>query len=221
MNQNPAHACCSPHAALRPVVYVVDDDPVVRKSVAFLLDILDVEVCPLETAEAFLATYRPGCASCLILDMRMPGMSGLELQEELQRRQLDIPIIFVSGHGDIPMTVRAIRGGALDFLTKPYSDQDLLDRVQAALKQDRARQQSRREMSAQRARYALLTPREVEVLNLIVQGHTNKEMARLLDISVKTVESHRARIMEKMKVESLAELCLVRQSVLADQAAGE
>jgi two-component system response regulator TtrR len=139
----------------------------------------------------------------------------LELQEHLKRRGVDIPIIFVSGHGDIPMTVRAMRGGALDFLTKPYSDQDLLDRVQSALHLDRQRQQARREEATVLARYDLLTQREQEVLSLIVQGSTNKQVAINLDISVKTVETHRARVMDKMRVESLAELCAVHQTVIA------
>ncbi|HMV01100.1 MAG TPA: response regulator [Rhodocyclaceae bacterium] len=195
-----------------PVVYVVDDDPVARKSVSFLVGILDVEVCPLESAESFLAAYRPGLPNCLILDVRMPGMSGMELQSELLRRQIDIPIIFVSGHGDIPMAVRAMQSGALDFLTKPYSDQDLLERVQKALRLDVERKQRRRQQAAVRARLALLTQREVDVLQLVVKGMTNKEIAQSLTISVKTVETHRARVMEKMRAESLAGLCAAIQA---------
>lgn len=196
-----------------PVVYVVDDDPAVRKSVAFLVGILDVEVVALDTAEAFLGAYRAGRPSCLILDVRMPGMSGIELQEQLRREATDIPIIFVSGHGDIPMTVRAMRGGAVTFLTKPYSDQDLLDQVQKALHGDRLRQQERREEATLQARYDLLTLREQEVLALIVQGSTNKHVAQALDISVKTVETHRARVMDKMRVQNLAELFHACQSI--------
>lgn len=196
-----------------PVVYVVDDDPAVRKSVAFLVGILDVEVVALDTAEAFLCAYRAGRPSCLILDVRMPGMSGIELQEQLRREATDIPIIFVSGHGDIPMTVRAMRGGAVTFLTKPYSDQDLLDQVQKALHGDRLRQQERREEATLQARYDLLTLREQEVLALIVQGSTNKHVAQALDISVKTVETHRARVMDKMRVQNLAELFHACQSI--------
>lgn len=199
------------------VVYVIDDDPAVRKSVAFLLDILDVEIISLETGEAFLEAYRPGVPGCLVLDVRMPGMSGLELQDHLRREGIDLPVIFVSGHGDIPMTVRAMRGGALDFLTKPYSDQDLLDRVQMALQQDRQAQQGKRESATLLARYDLLTQREQEVLALIVQGCTNKQVAQSLDISVKTVETHRSRVMDKMRVDSLAELCLAHQQVLRFQ----
>lgn len=200
-----------------PRVYVVDDDPAVLKSVAFLISILEVETCPLASAEAFLSAYRPGVPSCLVLDVRMPGMSGMELQEVLRRRHIDIPIIFVSGHGDIPMTVRAIRGGAVNFLTKPYSDQDLLDSVQKAIRADRLRQQERREAATLLARFDLLTHREQEVLSLIVQGFTNKQIAQTLDISVKTVETHRARVMEKMRADNLAELFVAHQTVLRNR----
>jgi two-component system response regulator FixJ len=194
-----------------PVVYVVDDDPDVRRSVSFLVSILDVEVRALETAEAFLATWRAGDIGCLVLDVRMPGTSGLELQEQMQKKGIDLPIIFVSGHGDIPMAVRAIRGGAIDFLTKPYSDQDLLDLIQRALLTHRGLQQERREIAALAARYALLTQREAEVMALAVDGATNKEIASALGISIKTVETHRARLMEKIRVENIAELCRAHQ----------
>lgn len=200
-----------------PIVYVVDDDPAVRKSISFLLGILDVEICPLETAEEFLSSFRPGTPSCLVLDVRMPGISGLELQERLSRRKIDIPIIFVSGHGDIPMAVRAMRAGAIDFLTKPFNDQDLIDLVQRAIEADRQSQLQRREGAAITARHALLTQRESEVMNFIVSGHTNKEIAATLAISIKTVETHRARLMEKMRVENVAELCHAFQLL---QAAG-
>jgi len=194
-----------------PVVYVVDDDPDVRRSVGFLVSILDVEVRALATAEAFLDVWRPGDIGCLILDVRMPGMSGLELQEQMQRLGIDMPIIFVSGHGDIPMAVRAMRGGAVDFLTKPYSDQDLLDLIQRALQTHRESQQHRREAATVNARFALLTQREAEVMALAVEGATNKQIAGELGISVKTVETHRARLMEKMRVENIAELCRANQ----------
>jgi len=206
--QNEATEALSP---LLPVVHIVDDDPDVRRSVGFLVSILDVEVRAFATAEAFLEAWRPGRIGCLILDVRMPGMSGLELQEQMQRRGIDLPIIFVSGHGDIPMAVRAMRSGAVDFLTKPYSDQDLLDLIQRALQVDRERQQLRREASILAARQALLTQRESEVMAHAVAGETNKEIAGKLGISVKTVETHRARLMEKMRVDNIAELCRVHQ----------
>jgi two-component system, LuxR family, response regulator FixJ len=198
-----------------PVVYVVDDDPDVRRSVSFLVSILDVEVRALETAEAFLSRWRPGDTGCLVLDVRMPGTSGLELQEQMRKRGIDLPIIFVSGHGDIPMAVRAIQGGAIDFLTKPYSDQDLLDLIQRALLSHRSLQQQRREIATLAARYALLTQREAEVMKLAVDGATNKEIAGALGISIKTVETHRARLMEKIRVENIAELCRAHQMLRA------
>lgn len=194
-----------------PVVYVVDDDPAVRKSISFLLGILGIEIRALDSAMEFVSTYRSGVPSCLVLDVRMPGISGLELQERLNQARIDIPIIFISGHGDIPMAVRAMRAGAIDFLTKPFNDQDLLDLVQRALKADRQRQVLHREKAAIDARYALLTQREAEILKHVIAGHTNKHIASLLSISVKTVETHRARLMEKMRVENVAELCQVHQ----------
>ncbi len=198
-----------------PVVYIVDDDPDVRRSVGFLVSILDVEVRALATAEAFLDAWRPGEPGCLILDVRMPGMSGLELQEHMKARGIDLPIVFVSGHGDIPMAVRAMRSGAIDFLTKPYSDQDLLDLIQRALRNDRERQQKRREVAMMEARQALLTQREAEVMKLAVEGATNKQIAVALGISIKTVETHRARLMEKMRVDNIAELCRACQMLKA------
>lgn len=211
---------------LAPVVYVVDDSVAVRQSVAFLLGILDVEVRTLENAEQFLQAYRPGVPGCLILDVRMPGISGLELQERLRRGGVDLPVIFVSGHGDIPMAVRAMRSGAVDFLTKPYNDQQLLDLVQRAIEQDRQRHARRRERTALEARRALLTPREAEVMALVVDGQTSKQIAQALAISVKTVETHRARLMAKMRADNIAELCQAHRllqspdGLSADEAAG-
>jgi two-component system, LuxR family, response regulator FixJ len=193
------------------VVYVVDDDPAVRKSISFLLGLLEIEIRALDSAMEFVSSYRKGVPSCLVLDVRMPGISGLELQERLNQSQIDIPIIFISGHGDIPMAVRAMRAGAVDFLTKPFNDQDLLDRVQRALNTDRQRQLIRREKAAVAARHALLTQREAEILKLVIAGHTNKDIATMLSISVKTVETHRARLMEKMRVDNVAELCQAHQ----------
>lgn len=193
-------------ACMKPVVYVVDDDTSVRQSIGFLLDILDFEVRLLGSAQEFLDSYQPGIPACLILDVRMPGMGGLELQDRLRERELDLPLIFISGHGDIPMAVRAIRKGAIDFLQKPFKDQDLLDCVQKAIALDRQRQRERREELTQMARYDFLTPREREVMRLILDGLTNRLIASSLEISPKTVETHRARVMEKMHASSLAEL---------------
>ena len=189
-----------------PVVYVVDDDPTVRKSVAFLLNILDVEVRPFATAEDFLNNYHAGPASCLILDVRIPGMSGLELQETLRRKGIEIPIIFVSGHGDIPMTVRAMRSGALDFLQKPYNDQVLLDSIGRALALCRQKGLERERLTRIQAAYLMLSPREREVASMVVNGCANKVIAIDLGLSPKTVEAHRANAMEKMKARTLSEL---------------
>lgn len=202
-----------PRTIAPSVVYVVDDDPVARKSAAYLISVLSVDVVSLATAEEFLATYRPESGGCLVLDVRMPGMSGIELQAEMLRRSIDIPIIFVSGHGNIPMAVRAVQAGALDFLPKPYSDQELLDRINQALQVDRERRHKRREEATLRARFELLTRREREILGLVVAGQTNKEIGQHLAISIKTVETHRARVMEKMRVDNLASLCAAYRTI--------
>ena len=188
---------------VRPIVYVVDDDMTVRQSIAYLLGVIDVDVRLYARPEEFLGDIQPGIPGCLLLDVRMPGMSGLELQDRLHTLSLDIPIIFLSGHGDIPMVVRTLQKGAIDFLQKPFNDQQLLDRVQQAIEIDRVRRVERREEVTSLARYELLTPREQKTLHLIIQGLTNKEMASEMGISPKTIETHRARIMEKMGADSL------------------
>ena len=188
---------------VRPIVYVVDDDMTVRQSIAYLLGVIDVDVRLYARPEEFLGDIQPGIPGCLLLDVRMPGMSGLELQDRLHALSLDIPIIFLSGHGDIPMVVRTLQKGAIDFLQKPFNDQQLLDRVQQAIEIDRVRRIERREEVTSLARYELLTPREQKTLHLIIQGLTNKEMATEMGISPKTIETHRARIMEKMGADSL------------------
>jgi RNA polymerase sigma factor (sigma-70 family) len=198
---------------IKPHIYVVDDDETVRQSIAFLLGILDVEIVQCAQATEFIDAYRPGIPGCLLLDVRMPGMSGLELQDRLDKQQIDLPIIFISGHGDIPMVVRTMRKGALDFLQKPFNDQELLDRVQQAIDQDKQRLGERREEVTLVARHQLLTPRERDVMELILQGMTNKVVAQKLSISQKTVESHRARVMEKMQADSLASLMLQWQVI--------
>lgn len=194
------------YSAIRPIVYVVDDDATTRQSVVFLLESLELDARSYASASEFLADYQPGIPACLVLDVRMPGMSGLELQERLHQDLIELPVIFVSGHGDIPMVVRAMRQGAVDFLQKPYHDQDLLDRVQQAIELDRRRQIARREEVMVMARYNFLTPRERDVFTLIIDGLTNKAIGQRLNISPKTVETHRARVMEKMHAESLADL---------------
>jgi two-component system, LuxR family, response regulator FixJ len=198
---------------VRPIVYVVDDDRTVCQSIDFLLGVIDVDVRLYARAEHFLDNYQPGIPGCLLLDVRMPGMSGLDLQETMRQKDIDLPVIFISGHGDIPMVVRTMQKGALDFLQKPFNDQRLLDLVQEGIAIDRTRRTERREEIIAGARFELLTPRERNTLELILQGMTNKEMATTLGISPKTIETHRARIMEKMQVDSLAGLMRAWQTI--------
>lgn len=187
-------------------VFVVDDDDAVRNSLRLLLKSVGLPTTALASAREFLDTWHPDQPGCLVLDVRMPGMSGLELQEELNRRGAIIPVIFISGHGDIPMAVEAIQHGAFDFLQKPFRDQDLIDRVQRALATDHANRQSLTQRDVLKQRYESLTPREQEVLALVTKGKANKVMAGDLGVSQRTVEIHRARVMEKMGAQSLAQL---------------
>lgn len=187
-------------------VFVVDDDDAVRNSLRLLLKSVGLPTVAFASAREYLDSWHPAQPGCLVLDVRMPGMSGLELQEELNRRGAIIPVIFISGHGDIPMAVEAIQHGAFDFLQKPFRDQDLIDRVQRALAADHANRQSLAQQDVLRQRYGSLTPREQEVLVLVTKGKANKVMAGDLDISQRTVEIHRARVMEKMGAQSLAQL---------------
>ena len=189
-----------------PTVYVVDDDAAVRDGLALLLETAGLPVRTFDGASAFLADYQPGRTGCLVLDVRMPEMSGPELQVELNRRGSDLPVIFLTAHGDIPTTVQAMKGGALDFLTKPVVGSELLDRVHAALeKSARAREQAAM-TEALRERIEALTRREREIMALVAAGHANKEIARTLGISHRTVEVHRARVMQKTGVTNLVEL---------------
>jgi len=189
-----------------PTVYIVDDDNGVRSSIRVLLRSVGIDSTPFASAQAFLDAYSPSQPGCLVLDIRMPGMSGLELHEVLNGRGLLLPVIFVTGHGDVPMAVEAMKQGAFDFLQKPFRDQDLIDRVQRALLKD----EEYRALLAQRerisARLQSLTPREREVLDLLVRGNANKAMAGELGLSQRTIEIHRAHVMEKMGVRSVAQL---------------
>ncbi len=187
-------------------VYVVDDDDAVRSSLRLLLKSVGIPAVAFGAARDFLAAYDPDVPGCLVLDVRMPGMSGLELQEELNRRGAIIPVIFITGHGDIPMAVEAMQHGAFDFLQKPFRDQDLIDRVQRALATDARNRAALDEGQKIAERYESLTPREREVLVLVTQGKANKVMAGDLGVSQRTVEIHRARVMEKMGANSLAQL---------------
>jgi two-component system, LuxR family, response regulator FixJ len=190
----------------QPTVFVVDDDEAVRGSLKLLLKSIGLPVMAYPSAPEFLAAYRTEQAGCLILDIRMPGMSGLELQQQLNARGAVIPVVFISGHGDIPMAVEAMQHGAFDFLQKPFRDQDLIDRVQKAMERDAASREQLRQLGRIQERLDSLTAREREVLGLMILGKRNKEMAGGLGVSQRTVEIHRARVMEKMEARSLAQL---------------
>lgn len=187
-------------------VHVVDDDDAVRSSLRLLLKSVGLPTIAHASAHEFLAAWDGDQPGCLVLDVRMPGMSGIELQAELNQRGAIIPVIFISGHGDIPMAVETIQHGAFDFLQKPFRDQDLIDRVQRALASDAEHRQLLQQRETLRQRFDLLTPREQEVLQLVTQGKANKVMAGDLGVSQRTVEIHRARVMEKMGAQSLAQL---------------
>ena len=189
-----------------PTVFVVDDDEGVRNSLRFLLKSVGLAAHAFGSASEFLATYRPSQPGCLVLDVRMPGMSGLELQEQLNLRGAVIPVIFITGHGDIPMAVEAMQQGAFDFLQKPFRDQDLIDRIQRALERDARNRAALDQHARIRERLDSLTPREREVLALMTRGKPNKIMAAELGVSQRTVEIHRARVMEKSGAASLAQL---------------
>lgn len=188
------------------IIYVVDDDEAVRNSLRLLLKSVGLASLALPTAQEFLDTYSPEQPGCLVLDVRMPGMSGLELQQQLNMRGAVIPVIFITGHGDIPMAVEAMQQGACDFLQKPFRDQDLIDRIQRALAKDQTNRAELTQHARTRERLASLTPREREVLTLVTSGKPNKVMAGDLGVSQRTVEIHRARVMEKMGASSLAQL---------------
>ena len=189
-----------------PLVMVVDDDAGVRNAMRSLLKSVGLNSQLYASAQEFLATYNASQPGCLILDIRMPGMSGLELQQELNLRGATIPVIFMTGHGDIPMAVEAMQHGAFDFLQKPFRDQDLLDRVQRALARDAKLRESLGEHAKIRTRLDTLTEREREVLDLMILGKQNKSVAQELGVSPRTIEIHRARVMEKMEAQSVAEL---------------
>ena len=188
------------------IVFVVDDDPSVRTSTERLVRAVGFGVKTFGSAAEFLASPRPEGPACLVLDVRLPGKSGLDLQRELTELGVGIPIIFVTGHGDIPMSVHAMKGGAVEFLTKPYRKNELLAAIRAAIERDRASREERLEARMLRKRYEQLSPREREVMTLVVAGLLNKQIAAELATSERTVKFHRAHIMRKMEAESLAEL---------------
>ena len=189
-----------------PVVFVVDDDASVRSSLKFLLSTVGLHVESFDSADRFLHKTPPDAPSCLVLDVRLPGLSGLDFQRELAARNARIPIIFLTGHGDIPMSVRAMKAGAVEFLTKPFRDQDLLDAVRIALERDRARREQDKDVMMLQRRFDSLTSREQEVISMVVSGMLNKQIADQLGTAESTVKVQRSRAMEKMHAESLVDL---------------
>lgn len=190
----------------QPTVYVVDDDAAVRDSLSWLIESAGLSVEAFGCAEDFLASYHPGRMGCLVLDMRMPGMNGMALQKQLAARQCDIPIIFITAHANVPMAVNAMRAGAVDFITKPFSEELLLDRITHCIDDARRRQVQSAEQANFAARFAQLTRREREILHDVVAGKPNKVIAAERGISQKTVEAHRAKMMQKLSARSLADL---------------
>jgi len=188
------------------IVFVVDDDPSIREAIKSLVNLAGLRVETFGTAQEFLRNERPDLPGCVVLDVELPGLSGLDLQRELAAHGIKLPIIFITGYGDVPMSVRAMKAGALEFLTKPFRDQDLLDAIQQALERDRAARHQSKEIAELRKRFDALTSREREVMSLVVAGWLNKQIGFELKISEITVKIHRGRVMNKMGAQSLAEL---------------
>lgn len=199
----------------KAIVFIVDDDASVRDSLRWLIESVQLQVQCFATAQEFLQGYQSQQTGCVVLDVRMPGLSGLDLQEELRQQGFVLPVIIITGHADVPMAVRAFKSGVFDFIEKPFNDQHLIDRIHQAINKSRSQKVNIQRWQDARDRLQKLSSREVQVLDCIVSGSSNKTMARELDISVKTIETHRANLMSKMKAGSVSEL--VRIALLAER----
>lgn len=199
-----------------PTVFVVDDDEAMRRSLKWLIESIGMRVQTFDSADAFLTAYTPDWAGCLLLDVRMPGMSGLDLQAYLTRADYLLPVVIITGHGDVAMAVKAMQAGALDFIEKPFHDEDLLRSIRRALEVDSQTRAERSQHAVVLTRLEELTPREHEVMDLVAAGLSNREIAKTLGVTAKTVEAHRAKVMDKMQATSLADL--VRMALLVERA---